>query len=108
MRYKKRGAGKSYRDALDEVFKRTGVPKEQFVITKLGKDKHGKSIPVEYSAPNGANVNMDIPEFNNVTNGVLGNGSHHHILATKMLGKALIVSEGIFLLMNYLLLGDKI
>lgn len=58
--------------------------------------------------PNGANVNMDIPEFNNVTNGVLGNGSHHHILATKMLGKALIVSEGIFLLMNYLLLGDKI
>lgn len=51
MRYKKRGAGKSYRDTLDEVFKRTGVPKEQFVITKLGKDKHRKSIPVEYSAP---------------------------------------------------------
>lgn len=84
----KRGTGKSYRDALDEVFKRTGVSKEQFVITKWGKDKHRKSIPVEYSAPpNGANVNMDIPEFNNATNGVLGNGPHQPHIGYQNAGK---------------------
>lgn len=51
MRYKKRGAGKSYRDALDEVFKRTGVPKEQFVITKLGEDKHGNQYQLNILPP---------------------------------------------------------
>ncbi|MPX07433.1 hypothetical protein C0133_08570 [Moraxella catarrhalis] len=82
-----RGTGKSYRDALDEAFKRTGVPKEQFVITKWAKDKYGKSIPVEYSAPNGANVNIDIPKFNNVTNGVLGNGPHQPHIGYQNTGK---------------------
>ncbi|WP_084349739.1 polymorphic toxin type 47 domain-containing protein [Moraxella oblonga] len=82
-----RGTGKSYRDALDEAFKRAGVPKEQFVITKWAKDKYGKSIPVEYSAPNGANVNIDIPEFNNVTNGVLGNGPHQPHIGYQNTGK---------------------
>lgn len=63
------------------------MPKEQFVITKWGKDKHGKSIPVEYSAPNGENVNMDIPEFNNVNNGVLRNDPHQPHIGYQNAGK---------------------
>jgi RHS repeat-associated protein len=76
-----RGTNKTYRDGLDEAFDRTGVPRDQFEVTKWGKDVNGKSIPVEYEAPNGANVNMDIPQWNNVKpNGSLGNGpSQPHI-----------------------------
>lgn len=37
--------------------------------------------------PNGANVNMDIPEFNNVTNGVLGNGPHQPHIGYQNTGK---------------------
>jgi len=70
-----RGTGKTYRDALDEAFRRTGLSKDQFEVTKWGKDRYGKSIPVEWQGPNGANVNMDIPEWNNVKpDGTLGAG----------------------------------
>jgi hypothetical protein len=63
--------------ALEEAFKRTGVPRELFRITKWGKDVNGKSIPVEYQGPGGASVNMDIPEFNNLkSGGKLGEGPH--------------------------------
>ena len=72
-----RGTGKTHRDALDEAFKRTGVPREQFEVTKWGRDQYGKSIPVEWQGPGGANVNMDIPSWNNVkSNGALGEGPH--------------------------------
>jgi uncharacterized protein RhaS with RHS repeats len=72
-----RGTGKTYRDALDEAFKRTGIPRDQFEVTKWGKDQYGKSIPVEWQGPGGANVNMDIPSWNNVKpNGSLGEGPH--------------------------------
>ena len=72
-----RDTGKTYRDALDEAFKRTGIPREQFEVTKWGKDQYGKSIPVEWQGPSGANVNMDIPAWNNVKpNGALGEGPH--------------------------------
>lgn len=37
--------------------------------------------------PNGANVNMDIPEFNNATNGVLGNGPHQPHIGYQNAGK---------------------
>jgi len=36
-----------------------GVPKEEFAVTKWGTNEYGKSIPVEWQGPNGANVNMD-------------------------------------------------
>jgi RHS repeat-associated protein len=56
-----RGTGKTSRDALNEAFKSTGVPKEQFEVTKWGKNGYGKSVPVEYRAPAGAEVSMDYP-----------------------------------------------
>lgn len=56
-----RGSGKSYKDALEEAFNRTGVPKDQFEVTKWGKDINGKSIPVEWKSKNGAEVNIDWP-----------------------------------------------
>ncbi|MCX8534710.1 polymorphic toxin type 47 domain-containing protein, partial [Chryseobacterium luquanense] len=63
--------------ALEETFKRTGLPRESFQVTKWGKDVNGKSIPVEYQGPGGASVNMDIPVFNNVkAKGILGEGPH--------------------------------
>ncbi|ENA0608834.1 DUF4150 domain-containing protein [Enterobacter bugandensis] len=72
-----RGTGKTYRDALDKAFQRTGIPREQFEVTKWGKDQYGKSVPVEWQGPGGANVNMDIPAWNNVkSNGALGEGPH--------------------------------
>ncbi|MCM3625691.1 polymorphic toxin type 47 domain-containing protein, partial [Brevibacillus borstelensis] len=72
-----RGSGKTYKDGLDEAFKRTGLSRDQFTVTKWGKDINGKSVPVEWSGPGGASVNMDIPEWNNVKpNGALGEGPH--------------------------------
>jgi hypothetical protein len=83
-----RGAGSSYRDALDEAFKRTGVPRDQFKVTKWGRDQNGKSIPVEYSGPGGASVNMDIPKWNNVkANGSLGEGPHQPHIGYQTSGK---------------------
>jgi hypothetical protein len=72
-----RATGKSARDALDEAFRRTGIPKQEFQVTKWGNNKYGKSMPVEWQGPRGAQVNMDIPEWNNVKpTGVLGEGPH--------------------------------
>ena len=56
-----RGTGKSFNDALNEAFRRTGVPKEDFEITGWGKDEHGKSFPVEWRDKTGAEVNIDAP-----------------------------------------------
>ncbi|MFM2483467.1 polymorphic toxin type 47 domain-containing protein, partial [Celerinatantimonas sp. YJH-8] len=83
-----RGTGKSYRDGLDQAFARTGVSKEQFEIVKWGRDANGKSIPVEWRGPGGANVNMDIPELNNVKpNGTLGEGPHQPHIGYQTPGK---------------------
>ncbi|MGY8528295.1 polymorphic toxin type 47 domain-containing protein, partial [Paracidovorax citrulli] len=80
--------GASYRSALDEAFRRTGVPKEQFTVTKWGKTIDGKSIPVEYTGPGGANVNMDIPSLDNVkSNGGLGEGPHQPHIGYQTPGK---------------------
>jgi len=59
-----RGTGKTYRDGLNEAFKRTGYPKEEFKVAVWGKDKYGKSVPVEYHHPSGAKVNMDYTHAN--------------------------------------------
>ena len=54
-----RGKG-TYKDSLDIAFEKTGIPKEDFTVTKWGKDKYGKSFPVEWKAKNGYEVNIDI------------------------------------------------
>ena len=50
-----RGKG-TYKDA----FNKTGVSKKDFNVTKWGKDKNGKSFPVEWRANNGAEVSIDL------------------------------------------------
>ena len=90
-----RGTGATHHDALDEAFKRTGVPRDQFKPTKFGKTADGKSIPVEYEGPNGANVNMDIPEWNNVKpGGVLGEGPHQPHIGYQTPGKGAARTRG--------------
>ncbi len=56
-----RGQGRTHRDALDEAFRRTGVPRGDFAPTKWGYNEFGKSFPTEYRAPGGAEVNIDLP-----------------------------------------------
>ena len=53
------------KDAVQLAFEKTGVPKDQFVVTKWGYDQNGKSIPVEYktlhgSKYKGAEVSVDV------------------------------------------------
>lgn len=52
-------------NGLDEAFRRTGIPKDEYSITKWGKDKYGKSFPTEWRVENGpkkgAEVNIDDP-----------------------------------------------
>ena len=50
----------SFEEALDRAFENTGVPKDEFDVTKWGRDKYGKTHPVEWRAPNGAEVNVDV------------------------------------------------
>jgi hypothetical protein len=52
-----------YQEALKEAFKRTGVPEEQFKITKWAEDGNGKTRPVEWRADrySRAEVNADNP-----------------------------------------------
>ena len=55
-----RGGKGTFEEALERAFEKTGTPKEDFTVTKWGKDKYGKSFPVEWKAPNGAEVSVDI------------------------------------------------
>jgi RHS repeat-associated protein len=59
-----RGSGVKFNDALDAAFNATGVEKANFEVTKWGKDKYGKSVPVEYRASGGAEVSIDFPHTN--------------------------------------------
>ena len=54
-----RGTGKTADDALKEAFRRTGMPIEDFEQTKSAKNLWNKTVPVEWRAPGGAEVNMD-------------------------------------------------
>ena len=83
-----RGTGASYRDALDIAFEKTSLSKDEFKVTKWGLDQNGKSIPVEYTGPNGANVNIDIPFLNNIKrDGSLGEGPHQPHIGYQTPGK---------------------
>ena len=55
-----RGQNKDFKEALNEAFIKTNTKKEDFKVTKWGKDKYGKSFPVEWRASNGAEVNVDL------------------------------------------------
>ena len=56
-----RGTGHTLREALNEAFTRTGVPRDQFVETKWAPNEYGKEIPVEYTQKGGsASVNIDL------------------------------------------------
>lgn len=80
--------GASYRDGLEEAFRRTGVPRDQFEISRWGRTLDGKSIPVEYRGPGGAQVNLDIPSVNNVrADGSLGMGPHQPHIGYQTPGK---------------------
>ncbi|KAA0951251.1 type IV secretion protein Rhs, partial [Pseudomonas sp. ANT_H14] len=68
--------GSSYqqmRKALDEAFHRTGISKDDYTVTKWGKDQYGKSWPAEWRVlrgPNkGAEVNIDDPALIPTTKG---------------------------------------
>ena len=44
----------------DIAFSKTGVPKEQFTVTKWGVDKYGKSFPTEYRVLEGKNRGAEV------------------------------------------------
>ena len=54
-----RGGKGSFDEALEKAFKKTGVPKEDFKVTKWGTDKNGEMHPAEWKGPKGAEVNVD-------------------------------------------------
>jgi RHS repeat-associated protein len=54
-----RGTGLSFDWALREAFKKTGVAIDAFVATKFAKTIEGKTIPVEWTSPDGAEVSID-------------------------------------------------
>ncbi len=56
-----RDSGKTFEEALEEAFKRTGIPKDKFKANKWGKDIYGKSAVVEWVGPKGAEVSVDAP-----------------------------------------------
>jgi RHS repeat-associated protein len=56
-----RGTGKTLQDAIDEAFQRTSVPIDQFRETKWVKTDYGKTVPVEWTGPKGAEVSIDVP-----------------------------------------------
>lgn len=56
-----RDSGKTFEEALQEAFRRTGVPKEEFSPNEWAKDINGKSGVVEWKGPRGAEVSVDAP-----------------------------------------------
>ncbi len=60
-----RNSDATWQDALDEAFNQTGVLRDQFQITNWAYDIQGKSYPVEWRGPHGAEVSMDFPHLGN-------------------------------------------
>ena len=57
----RRGSRRTLQEALDHAFARTLTPREDFQPTKWATDATGDQHPVEWRAPNGAEVNVDRP-----------------------------------------------
>jgi hypothetical protein len=64
-----RGNGRTSREAVEEAFRLTGAPKDQFEVTKWGPTEHGKSMPTEWRVTKGpfrgAEVSVDIAHVKN-------------------------------------------
>lgn len=60
-----RGTDLTWRDALNEAFRRTGVPKDRFSITQWARDMWGKTFPTEWRGPagTGAEISVDWPHL---------------------------------------------
>ena len=56
-----RDSGKTFEEALQEAFRRTGVPRDRFIAEKWAKDLNGKSGVVEWKGIGGAEVSIDPP-----------------------------------------------
>jgi RHS repeat-associated protein len=69
-----RGAGKSWRDAVNLAFSKTGVDKSGFTATKWAKNVNGKSFPVEWRSKNGAEVSIDYAHYGVDRNGNWASG----------------------------------
>lgn len=54
-----RGTGASIHQALERAFKETGYPRHEFEITQEALTRYGKTVPVEWKHPSGAEVNVD-------------------------------------------------
>ncbi|HRG48950.1 MAG TPA: polymorphic toxin type 47 domain-containing protein [Leptospiraceae bacterium] len=56
-----RDSGRTFEEALQEAFRRTGVPRDRFIAEKWAKDLNGKSGVVEWKGIGGAEVSIDPP-----------------------------------------------
>ncbi len=74
-----RGSGRSLSSVLKEAFQKTGVKLESFAPTKFGKTLEGKTIPVEWRSPSGAEVSIDFGHYSvdNKGNWVTGPDAPH-------------------------------
>jgi hypothetical protein len=59
-----RGSGKGATEALKMAFGKTGLRQEEFQVTRWGTDVYGKTHPVEWRHPSGAEVNIDFAHTN--------------------------------------------
>jgi RHS repeat-associated protein len=60
-----RGTGRGLPDAVAEAVRRTGADPNEFRVTQWGRDANGKSFPVEWRSPGGAEVNIDVGHTRN-------------------------------------------
>jgi RHS repeat-associated protein len=54
-----RGQDIGFQKALEQAFENTTVPRSQFQVSKWAKTIYGKTIPVEWTGPGGAEVSID-------------------------------------------------
>ena len=55
-----RGTGRTAREAVAEAEARIGMPRADMEITEWARDANGKSFPVQWNGPNGAEINIDV------------------------------------------------
>ncbi|MBX9582156.1 MAG: hypothetical protein K2X87_17770 [Gemmataceae bacterium] len=60
-----RGEGKTVFQALDEAFKKTGLPRGEFEVVRRAKSSYGKTVPVQWRHSSGAEVNVDWAHLKN-------------------------------------------
>jgi hypothetical protein len=49
---------------VNDAFDAIGLPRDEFSPSKWAKDSNGKSFPVEWTHPSGAEVNIDVGHTN--------------------------------------------